>query len=84
MPSPSPPPSPHKPPSPPFSHTYTHAEEWHGGGRDAGRPNRILFVEDLTALVSDSLPDFWKLGQAYFSSSLFQVCVCEVEVRYMG
>ena len=41
--------------------------------RDTGRPNRILFVEELTALISESLPDFWKLGQAYFSGSLFQV-----------
>lgn len=41
-----------------------------------GRPNLILFVEDLTGLVSESLPDFWRLGQAYFSSALFQVCVC--------
>lgn len=40
--------------------------------RDTGRPNRILFVEELTALISESLPDFWKLGQAYFSGSLFQ------------
>ena len=41
--------------------------------RDTGRPNRILFVEELTALISESLPDFWKLGQAYFCRSLFQV-----------
>ena len=41
-----------------------------------GRPNLILFVEDLTGLVSESLPDFWRLGQAYFSSALFQVCAC--------
>ena len=41
-----------------------------------GRPNLILFVEDLTGLVSESLPDFWRLGQAYFSSALFQVCMC--------
>ena len=41
-----------------------------------GRPNLILFVEDLTGLVSESLPDFWRLGQAYFSSTLFQVCAC--------
>ena len=42
------------------------------GGRDLGPPNRILFVEDMTGLVAESLPEFWKLGQAYISGSLFQ------------
>ena len=39
---------------------------------DAGPPNRILFVEEITGLIAESLPEFWKLGQAYISGSLFQ------------
>ena len=45
----------------------------------SGRPSRILFVEDLTEIVLTNLPNFWKLAQAYFTHSLFQVqelCVC--------
>ena len=41
----------------------------------SGRPSRILFVEDLTELVLTNLPNLWKLAQAYFTHSLFQVHV---------
>ena len=37
-----------------------------------GPPNRILFVEEITGLIAESLPEFWRLGQAYVSGSLFQ------------
>ena len=39
---------------------------------DAGRPNRIMFVEEMTEIFSATLPDLWKLGQAYLNGSLFQ------------
>lgn len=59
---------------------YLPAEEFYPVSKDTGRPNRILFVEELTGLISESLPDFWRLGQAYLSGSLFQVhvylCTC--------
>lgn len=42
------------------------------GSRDAGPPSRILFVEEMTGLIAESLPEFWKLGQAYISGALFQ------------
>lgn len=44
---------------------------WKGG--DQGRPNSILFVEELTDLISENLPDLWKLGQTYLNKTLFQV-----------
>ena len=52
----------------------------------SGRPSRILFVEDLTEIMITNLPNFWRLAQAYFIHTLFQVvyiticvcvCVCE-------
>jgi len=44
-----------------------------GGGKDSsGPPDRILFVEDLTEIFSVTLPDLWRLGQAYLKGSLFQ------------
>ncbi|PSN46362.1 Exocyst complex component 2, partial [Blattella germanica] len=33
-------------------------------------PQRILFVEELTEIVTDRFPDLWKLGQAYFTGEL--------------
>ncbi|XP_023727524.1 exocyst complex component 2 [Cryptotermes secundus] len=33
-------------------------------------PQRVLFVEELTQIVSNRFPDLWKLGQAYFSGEL--------------
>ena len=40
-------------------------------GWKSGTPQKIVFVEELTSLMLDNIPDFWKLGQAYFSGSLF-------------
>ncbi|XP_068701050.1 exocyst complex component 2-like isoform X2 [Montipora foliosa] len=33
-------------------------------------PQRVLFVEELSELLTESLPDLWKLGQAYFNGAL--------------
>jgi len=33
-------------------------------------PQRVLFVEELTEIVSNRFPDLWKLGQAYFRGEL--------------
>ena len=42
-------------------------------GKDSsGPPDRILFVEDLTEIFRVTLPDLWRLGQAYLKGSLFQ------------
>ncbi len=44
-----------------------------GAGKDSsGPPDRIMFVEDITEIFSVTLPDLWKLGQAYQKGSLFQ------------
>lgn len=62
-------------PFPPYSSVETGTGEWHLSGAsrgDAGPPTRILFVEEITGLIAESLPEFWKLGQAYVSGSLFQ------------
>ncbi|XP_076469821.1 exocyst complex component 2-like [Babylonia areolata] len=37
-----------------------------GGWRDR-TPQKVMFVEDLTEIMTENFPDFWKLGQAYFS-----------------
>lgn len=37
-----------------------------GGWRDR-TPQKVLYVEDLTDIMMENFPDFWKLGQAYFS-----------------
>lgn len=34
-------------------------------------PQKVSFIEELTELVTDNFPDLWKLGQAFFSGSLF-------------
>ncbi|XP_078365831.1 exocyst complex component 2-like [Oculina patagonica] len=33
-------------------------------------PQRVLFVEELSELLTEGLPDLWKLGQAYFNGAL--------------
>ena len=33
-------------------------------------PQKVLFVEELTEIMINNFPDFWKLGQAYISGSL--------------
>lgn len=39
-------------------------------------PQRVLFVEELSDLLTESLPDLWKLGQAYFNGALIaDVCL---------
>lgn len=30
-------------------------------------PQKVMFVEDLMEFMTENFPDFWKLGQAYFS-----------------
>ena len=38
-------------------------------------PQRVLFVEELSELLTEGLPDLWKLGQAYFNGDLItDVC----------
>ena len=49
----------------------------------SGRPSRILFVEDLTEIVLTNLPNFWRLTQAYFTGSLFQVIHCRLIITIM-
>lgn len=36
------------------------------GWRDR-TPQKVMFIEDLTEIMIENFPDFWKLGQAYFS-----------------
>lgn len=39
-------------------------------------PQRVSFVEELSELLTESLPDLWKLGQAYFNRALVtDVCI---------
>lgn len=33
-------------------------------------PQRVVFVEELSELLTEGLPDLWKLGQAYFNGTL--------------
>lgn len=42
-----------------------------GKGGDESQPRQVLFVEEVTDLFQKHLPDFWKLGQAYFAGDLF-------------
>lgn len=44
----------------------------HGRGDGGGPPNRICFVEEVTEIFCVTLPDLWKLGQAYLNGRLFQ------------
>ncbi|KAK7493846.1 hypothetical protein BaRGS_00014987, partial [Batillaria attramentaria] len=30
-------------------------------------PQKVMFIEDLTEVMTENFPDLWKLGQAYFS-----------------
>ena len=57
-----------------------------GGGRGLGviaevekrteqsKPARVEFIERLTEIFSNSLPNHYRLGQAHFSRTLFTVC----------
>lgn len=42
-------------------------------------PNQILFVEEVTEIFCVTLPDLWKLGQAYLDSRLFRGVVLLTE-----
>ena len=42
---------------------------------DLSKPSRILFVEEVTELVKENLPDLWNLGCLYLSKSLYAVSV---------
>ena len=33
-------------------------------------PKNVLFIEELCSMMSELLPNIWKLGQAYFRSEL--------------
>ncbi len=33
-------------------------------------PQKVQFVDDLTRILTDHLPDFWRLGQTYLSGKL--------------
>ena len=43
----------------------TQSQDW-----QSSVPQRVLFVEELTEILSNRFPDLWKLGQAYFSGEL--------------
>ncbi len=60
------------PPSPLRSHQRNPSSGGRGSDGSGGRPIKILFVEEMTKIVSDTFPDLWQLGRAYFSGSLFQ------------
>ncbi|KAK8769331.1 hypothetical protein V5799_014204 [Amblyomma americanum] len=45
--------------------------EQFGKSGDESQPKQVLFVEEVTELFQKHLPDFWKLGQAYFAGDLF-------------
>lgn len=44
-----------------------------GSQLDSSKPSRILFVEEVTELVKENLPDLWNLGYLYLSKSLYAV-----------
>jgi len=35
-------------------------------------PQRVSFVETLTKILCDNIPDFWRLGQSYLSGKLLK------------
>lgn len=40
------------------------------GGWKFKTPQKVLFVEELTEIMTNNFPEFWKLGQAYIAGSL--------------
>ena len=40
-------------------------------------PQKVMYVEDLTAIMMENFPDLWKLGQAYFTGEFIN----KLEVR---
>ena len=47
-------------------------------------PQLVLFVEELSDLLTESLPDLWKLGQAYFNGALIADVCTEMTVFLTG
>jgi len=44
-------------------------------------PQRVNFVETLTKILCDNIPDFWRLGQSYLSGKLLkEVCAARSSV----
>ena len=41
----------------------------------------MLFVEELTEIMTSSFPDFWKLGQAYIAGSLLMKEVSSYQIE---
>lgn len=35
-------------------------------------PQKVLFVDHLTRILAESLPDLWRLGQTYLSGKLLK------------
>ena len=50
---------------------------------DAGSklPQRVSFVETLTKILCDNIPDFWRLGQSYLSGKLLKEVGSETVVN---
>jgi len=48
---------------------------------DAGAkpPQRVSFVETLTKILCDNIPDFWRLGQSYLSGKLLKEVFNNIE-----
>ena len=42
---------------------------WTGKGNHTS-PQRVLFVEELSEILTETLPDLWQLGQDYFSGTI--------------
>jgi len=41
------------------------------GGAGNQTPTRIAFLEELNELFAATLPELWRLGQAYFTGELY-------------
>ena len=41
------------------------------GSKGHERLQAVIFVEELSDILAESLPDLWKLGNEYLSGSLF-------------
>lgn len=69
------PPSSLPPPSFPFIPSLSPLVVCVESQSDLSKPSRILFVEEVTELVKENLPDLWNLGCLYLSKSLYAVSV---------
>lgn len=53
-----------------------HPDCFHPVKSGSSVPQRVVFVEELSELLTEGLPDLWKLGQAYFNGTLIgDVCL---------